>query len=557
MIVLAGSFVPERAVRAGQSYFDAHGVPEIGLSPGLAVLASPEVLPIPLSLLSLLTLAYILHLSIKATSRRFEEVRRETLLEVKAFSSADEVRAETLDDLQHQRPFYAAFCIQYTPREYQHEEKAALKKIGWIVTAKTVQLATICLPFLPNVLKSVNAEWGRSMLTAAGSVSFICINLWYNLHMLRRPYVSHRPSRKMGDPMNDSEILTTRAVSWSAALLTIRDGLTGSGTTRDWISRSGWVMDVICAGVVAGLVISQRPLFRGTLDDLRESTGQFLGRSSSLNSSTDPARRSSSPVTTSPSQARGPRHSGAFDIGSGSQIAMMMRTESFREVLWMQSRLRPKAMREDERERWVWPSDGPRGNSPGSCSSTSCMGRFGRGGTASSRRREEKNVGCGRLVLQKFAFWAFVGLPSLVGYIGVLFGCIISGTTFRWAWWILIILPTVLCIVQDLIMWRSRSMLLLRHAERSQDDSGILLNTKASRGKEALKGGIPEGPSSDEQQAKTAREGPKVGPEVDEHGDKNDDWHVDVEEIIDNPMVVISGLDPVAPGRGMLAQDSL
>ncbi|GMH54270.1 hypothetical protein TrLO_g6406 [Triparma laevis f. longispina] len=62
-------------------------------------------------------------------------------------------------------------------------------------------------------------------------------NLWYMQYLLRRPYASHRPSSKLGDPMNDAEMLTTRTVSLAAAIFSLRDTLATNTASGDGFAQ--------------------------------------------------------------------------------------------------------------------------------------------------------------------------------------------------------------------------------------------------------------------------------------------------------------------------------
>ena len=396
---------------------------------------------------------------------------------VKDFPSAEQVGDDTLEDLQAQRPYYAAFCLQYTPRDYHHEEKTTTKKIVWIACTKAVQCVATGLPFTRYISDDANQSFGNSMLTATSSCLLICINLWYSRRLLRRPYVSHRPSKQIGDPMNDAEILTTRAISWSLALLTLRDGLAGWNASREDSSisdeNSGWVMDGFGGCVLVALIASQRPLFRGAFDDVRENSigvgisDRFrrtfsLERTSSLAASFEGRATSQS--------ASKQRHSGISDLGSGSQIEMMMQSESYRKILWMQTRMRLNIVPKDERERWVWSTDDEK-----RCCDT-CLD----GG------RKKKKDNCCLQLAKNLLFVIFVGIPLLLIFMGVILGCILGGMIFGWLRWIMFCLPTFLCVVQDFMIWRTRAKWFNNTAGGSVEETGVELKTKKSRNEEKI-----------------------------------------------------------------------
>ena len=160
-----------------------------------------------LSLLSFLLLSLSLYFIILRSSQNFKKIR-ERILE-----NGSIVSEETIEDLEWHGPYFAAFCLQYTLMEYQHEERAIVRKIIWILGMKLVQLEAVML--------AINGSTDNlaACRTAVSSSILVATNLWYIRHLLKRPYASHRPSKKIGDPMNDAEILTTSAVSVAAAIL--------------------------------------------------------------------------------------------------------------------------------------------------------------------------------------------------------------------------------------------------------------------------------------------------------------------------------------------------
>ena len=160
--------------------------------------------------------------------------------------------------------------------------------------------------------------------TGASSCVLVLVNLWYLPYLLRRPYISHRPSKKYGDPLNDAELFTTRTVSWSAALLALRTGV----ARKLSIEKLRWTMDVFCGLVLVVLVYSQYPLFYGLDAALvsRVSSSSFQGsrgRGSSAKKDAskgepDETKASERPPSATPKTRPDPRLSGARELGSGS-----------------------------------------------------------------------------------------------------------------------------------------------------------------------------------------------------------------------------------------------
>ena len=69
-------------------------------------------------------------------------------------------------------------------------------------------------------------------MTGLRACSFVAINLHYLKYLLKRPYVSHPPSKRIGDPLNDAEIFTTRALNWAAAWVALQAAADGSAPTE-------------------------------------------------------------------------------------------------------------------------------------------------------------------------------------------------------------------------------------------------------------------------------------------------------------------------------------
>eukprot|EP00519_Triparma_laevis_P007799 CAMPEP_0182519732 /NCGR_PEP_ID=MMETSP1321-20130603/45251_1 /TAXON_ID=91990 /ORGANISM="Bolidomonas sp., Strain RCC1657" /LENGTH=713 /DNA_ID=CAMNT_0024727719 /DNA_START=133 /DNA_END=2271 /DNA_ORIENTATION=- len=71
-----------------------------------------------LPVFSFLVLSIILYVTIRRSSLNFKRIRAR-LLEAETITTE-----ETIEDIELQGPYYAAFCLQYTPQMYNHEEKA-------------------------------------------------------------------------------------------------------------------------------------------------------------------------------------------------------------------------------------------------------------------------------------------------------------------------------------------------------------------------------------------------------------------------------------------------
>lgn len=166
------------------------------------------------------------------------------------------------------------------------------------------------------------------IMTGATTSVLIASSIFYLPHLLARPYISFRVSKNLGDPLNDAELFNLRTIALGGVVLTISDAAFSNNKYR-------WMMDIFCVIMLLALVLSQRPLFYGLNADL------FC---TSLRSSWS---RSSSAASSSSDR----RHSGANELGSGSQIQGMLSATSYRVVIWKQTRL--DDMPEEEKKRWT------------------------------------------------------------------------------------------------------------------------------------------------------------------------------------------------------------
>ncbi|GMI00434.1 hypothetical protein TrLO_g11373 [Triparma laevis f. longispina] len=297
--------------------------------------------PIYFSAFSFVLLSLFLYFMILQSSQNFKKIREKILA-----SPGTSTSEETIQDIEIQGPYYAAFCLQYTPQEYQHEEKAVVRKIIWILGTRTIQVFTVVLASMGRV------ENLACVRTAASSAVLVAVNIVYVRHLLRRPYASHRPSSKSGDPMNDAEILTTRTASIAAALLSIRDTLATSTATSEasafWFINNEWSVDVFCVLVLIFLVRSNLRLFSGLERDLETSVSLLKTRMT-----THLGDSSSSIANNDDTKIRSREHSGA-DESAFSQIEKMLEEESHRKVITLQSDLNVGSMPVGERKRWVY-----------------------------------------------------------------------------------------------------------------------------------------------------------------------------------------------------------
>lgn len=340
------------------------------------------------------------------------------------------------------KPFHAQ---QYTPAGLRQEEHAVSRKLKWIVATKLIEVAELMAysSFVDNPDKLL------PVATAMRCAAIVMVNATFTTTLLDRPYVSFRRSKRIGDPSNDAELLTTRVLSWGSAALAFKVALTAE---TDSI-HAKWVMDVICAGVVVGLLVSQRPLLQGAVEVIRDAA---LSRSSSFGGfgRSDPAELSV--------DKKSKRHSGVTDASSGSEIAAMMESDSFREILYHQSMISVRSMEEAEKLRWAPEVDAEgdlvqkKGWLRGKIDTTR-LGRWWKKGQALLSVFAQKSK------KHNAAAKAFVWLFAMVGYLmaialflflvgrGILLGA--DNTVLRWQ---ITLLPTAMCAWQERVIWRRR-----------------------------------------------------------------------------------------------------
>ncbi|GMI18616.1 hypothetical protein TrLO_g13444 [Triparma laevis f. longispina] len=342
------------------------------------------------------------------------EIRDKLLLETDNITSE-----ETIKDIEMQGPYFAAFCLQYTPQMYNHEETQVLKKIIWVFATKAVQFAAV---LLANNKYLVNLACVR---TAASSTFLVATNLWHMRFLLQRPYASHGPSSKFGDPMNEAELLTTRTISLAAALLSLRDTLATSTVTGEAFAHgfttNNWMMDVFCALVLFFVVRANIRLFAGLDVDLRISASTIL---SSVRSS---STRDSAPSMIRPSEeeTRSRGHTGASEIVF-FQIDQMLCEESYRRIIMLQKELRIDEMHEAERNRWT-------------------------------EIEQQPHTKCRRLC-DGLIFLLKMTVIGTVLYCGMHF---VSGTHFpedvsKPSAWFMPLLPLVLYAIMEILIWRTK-----------------------------------------------------------------------------------------------------
>ena len=77
------------------------------------------------------------------------------------------------------------------------------------------------------------------------------------------------PTPALGDPLNDTGTLAIRVVSLGAVMIAAYDCLSDIDDSKGWVldDDNKWIVEVLCAGVLAALIYSQLKLFQGIWAD--------------------------------------------------------------------------------------------------------------------------------------------------------------------------------------------------------------------------------------------------------------------------------------------------
>lgn len=318
-----------------------------------------------------------------------------------------------------------------------HEERAVVRKILWLLGMKVVQFVAVFLANNGQVENLVCVE------TAACSIVLVSTNLWFIRHLLRRPYASHRPSSKMGDPLNDAEMLTTRTVSLAAALLSLRDTLaTGSASGErlaKWFNTNHWLMDFLCALLLVFVVRSNLRLFGGLGQDLKISAARILNTvKSSLTMSEEGGSTSEDGSTRSSARSR--QHTGAEEIYF-QQIDQMLYAESYRKIIMLQKDLQIDSMTRTEQIRWI-----------------------------SNEQRHSTTL---RGLFEGFSFFLILIAIVCGGMQIVPDDKNVSSSVRAFCTWIMTLLPFVMYIIMEVLVWKGKKRWAVE--DREDGDGNLVL----------------------------------------------------------------------------------
>jgi hypothetical protein len=188
--------------------------------------------------------------------------------------AADFTEAEQVDSLL---PFWSTFCLSYVPRSADFESKALRRRIMCIILPTIIKgsvTAILSIHSAENILGDLNPVFGeiRNLRNVQlvgvcyETLVYVALNTIFLAHQLKRPYISPNPDPVYGDPLNDAEMTTTRVLCWGAILFCVKSVLLEKRG-----ESSSWMVTGMAIALLAALGASQRPLFRGILDNMRNS----------------------------------------------------------------------------------------------------------------------------------------------------------------------------------------------------------------------------------------------------------------------------------------------
>ena len=250
-------------------------------------------------------------------------------------------------------PFWSSFGgLPYTPSCADFESRLFLRKCASFILPHIVFFSTYFVaafdslnnnrytpvyhfsPFAP--FDSLNVPLVASSINA---ILFVLVQCLFLKSVLRRPYISTRRSAEYGDPLNDAEILATRALCWTATMFALKEGLFAS----DWGRVNFyWFGSVICTLLLFGLFAAQWTLFSDLIRDVRKHlSSTFLTNWAVFRLSRE-VRLNSSDTE-----------------GASLSIEAMLRCDSALAMFRLQSLFDLAALDPEERRRWEPPPNPP------------------------------------------------------------------------------------------------------------------------------------------------------------------------------------------------------
>ena len=183
---------------------------------------------------------------------------------------------EIIDELV---PFWASFNLMYTPQCRNFESVVHFRKVALTLLPGLMLLANhlviyVSLKERANVFSSgiPPIDIARAPLASSAIITFfaLVVHYTYLVVVLRRPYISNVYSLRFGDPTNDADLVSTRAMVWASTVLLIGQALAAGGLTM----AAQITTNAISIFVLVGILWFHRILFSSALAPSSTPTAQ-------------------------------------------------------------------------------------------------------------------------------------------------------------------------------------------------------------------------------------------------------------------------------------------
>ena len=218
-----------------------------------------------------LTHFFFEHVGLKYGDMLLEELKRAKEIAQDGSTGEKEDQWRSVDMLF---AFHASFCLPYTPEAKNHEQVAFTRRISLtcgIGVARIVQKTLIQNAIFirgtdmlvlgnPEVKEDLIFERVSLVTTAMLTIFVVSTHTNYLKSLLRKPFLSPRPSTQYGDVVNDTEVFITRAFVWASLVLALRMLATEMlGKESDLLRH--FFTNGLCIGLLFVLIWQDRKLF--------------------------------------------------------------------------------------------------------------------------------------------------------------------------------------------------------------------------------------------------------------------------------------------------------
>ena len=166
-----------------------------------------------------------------ATRKHHKMLRKELLSSSESTSGGNE---DAWHDVNNLVPFYATFCLQYTPESKNHEQVAYQRRVSLMLLTNLAGVILKSVLYLMSLSKGSDvsffsqawdaANYARVPLIITGELCFfvILVQTEYLEALQKRPFLSPRESSVYGDVVNDTEKFVTRSFVWASFSTVVR-----------------------------------------------------------------------------------------------------------------------------------------------------------------------------------------------------------------------------------------------------------------------------------------------------------------------------------------------